>query len=1062
MRRDPALTYQGALQILGHHDRPRLEKLNKLLGGIILGSGAVAGAAALTGATALAPVAGIAALWGWVDQKNEAVSLVRKLLDGASDRLLKTGGHERHRLVAAAHTTIVVAAFFETLNEQLGADAGLGEARRRALASGEEGSGRFEDAITALYRAPVPVPSAIRGFEENTRHLRQWFVELTGPTREYFDQIGEPLSDRRLPDISTVDAAEERYRSHYLRLAATVPEFMVWAMLGEHAATRAQVDDVRGDVMTALDGQSRALARVEALLGLIAGEGLRPDRDLRAVVYRANRGGLDRPVISADTMRVGEELLLPTVGAAFINPRYRADVVNAVSRPADETWWDECEVGDDFDLFLAAHVTAPDAVCAPLLLLGHPGAGKSLLTKVLAARLPPSAYTVVRVPLRSVDADAPVYDQVQQALNDATHRRVDWWELADQSTSTIRVVLLDGLDELLQAAGDRSAYLQEVVDFQRREAEQDRPVVVVVTSRTVVADRVRIPPGTALVKLEDFDENQIAAWLDIWNSTNATGIQAGSVRPLPLESALAQRELAQQPLLLLMLALYSADPTLPELEADASKASLYQRLLENFTRREVDKTEQKKDVDEAVREELWQLGVAAFAMFNRGRQDVSDVELGADLAALAGDGPGTAVRVADLGQQVIGRFFFVHASEAQTHGVEGARQNYEFLHATFGEYLLASQVVELLAETAEAAFGGRRGPREPDDDLLFALLSHQPLSTRRPTLEFAAELSAEFGTAERNRILRLLETLVEGHRRRHGSNRYAGYRPMSVDRVRGAAAYSANLVLLRVLLDSATPVSLDRLWPDEPDPSTVWRSTVDLWKAGLDTDCWHSLLSTLTWREEKVRSERQRMRRELVDVFHARLVGDSDREARLRLGLAIHDRHVYEIIGSRWHDVMLSWLIPLLAATEGDIPEIYLWFPRDVPEEELRDVASKLAMLLKTKAHMFDHVLLAELVGFSLDLPPRNWDSDALAAAIASHPGLLDQFTGRLWDPALYDNAPGAALILRAASPEDPKDREALELLCSRIEERQGTRWSDTFDEKSDEAIRALICAHRW
>ncbi|GAA2417180.1 hypothetical protein GCM10010191_29640 [Actinomadura vinacea] len=90
-----------------------------MLGGIILGSGAAAGVAALSGASALAPLAGVAALWGWVDQKNEATSLVRKLLDGASDRLRGTGGYERHRLLAAAHTTIVAAAYFEVLDEEL-------------------------------------------------------------------------------------------------------------------------------------------------------------------------------------------------------------------------------------------------------------------------------------------------------------------------------------------------------------------------------------------------------------------------------------------------------------------------------------------------------------------------------------------------------------------------------------------------------------------------------------------------------------------------------------------------------------------------------------------------------------------------------------------------------------------------------------------------------------------------------------------------------------------------------------------------------------------------------
>jgi hypothetical protein len=45
-----------------------------------------------------------------------------------------------------------------------------------------------------------------------------------------------------------------------------------------------------------------------------------------------------------------------------------------------------------------------------------------LLLRVLAARLPEADYTVMRVPLRRVEADATVSEQIQQALLLATNR----------------------------------------------------------------------------------------------------------------------------------------------------------------------------------------------------------------------------------------------------------------------------------------------------------------------------------------------------------------------------------------------------------------------------------------------------------------------------------------------------------------------------------------------------------------------------------------------------------------------------------------------------------------
>ncbi len=76
------------------------------------------------------------------------------------------------------------------------------------------------------------------------------------------------------------------------------------------------------------------------------------------------------------------------------------------------------------------------------------------------------------------------------------------------------MILLDGLDELLQASDhDRRAYLREVPEFQRTEAAVGRDVIVIVTSRVVVADRLDIPPGTTVMKLDPFSDEDIADWL---------------------------------------------------------------------------------------------------------------------------------------------------------------------------------------------------------------------------------------------------------------------------------------------------------------------------------------------------------------------------------------------------------------------------------------------------------------------------------------------------------------------------------------------------------------------
>jgi hypothetical protein len=1061
------------LQILGRHDRPRIEKLDHLLGGVILGAGVAAGAAVLLG-PALAPLGAFAAIWGWLEQKNEAIGLLRKVLDAVSDRSLGIAGYERYRLVAAAHTAIVAAALFEVLREQLGEESykslAITEKDRKALALGQDVINR--NLIELLYETPVPAPSPARGFEETIPYVRTWMSDLAGSTQEFLNGLASWQAVSRPLTGAFVDAAVERYRSHYLSMAATVPEFLVWASLGEHAATRNGVTQVHADVLAALEGQSSGLARLETMLNLVAAR-VEAERDICSVVRRSNRGVLEELIIP-EAAGTEAGVTFPAVGRIFLNPRYRLGWIGEGARPADETWWQDREVRTDLDLLLVGQVTAPDAAHAPLLLLGHPGAGKSLLTKVIAARLPASAFTVVRVPLRRVDAGAPIYEQIQQALDAATHGRVDWWELADRSSATVRVVLLDGLDELLQAAGHRGGYLQEVVDFQRREAEQDRPVVVVVTSRTVVADRVTIPLGTTVLRLEGFDEVQIEAWLGVWNEVNAHAIASGAIRGLRPGTALRQPDLASQPLLLMMLAIYSADPKSPAVDSDSSSADLYRRLLDNFIRREVAKSPvapRPDDFEEAVRGQFWRLSIAALAMFNRGRQDVTNIELGGDLSALEDNGP-PPVHAAELGEQLIGQFFFVYSAEAKQYHSADARRCYEFLHATFGEYLLASYVVEMLSDIADTMLTVRRGAREPDDDLLYALLSHQPLAVRKTTLTFAAQLVGEFQMERRTRILSLLETLTANYRRRYSSDRYVGYRPMPVDRVRQLSAYSANLILLRIMLDyDGEGLPLSRVCSSGDDSMLFWRSTVALWRSGLDPDGFQAILSTLAYDSEIIRPMRDedRMPAEWVDLLQARLVGDRQAESRLRFGMAIRDKSVYSHRGDRWDEVILSGLIPAVSLPHqgaGPFNIILPQYPENSNDddffqnaqgegESILDVSGIQDMVIRLlilKSHLLSAESVQLVVNWILNHPTYEYSKNyrtsyGLASAVAAHPRLLDAIP-ELNNPDLYSF--GVPLIFML-SPQCDDDR------LRSLHERIKSNTAPSSGEKGKDANRICL-----
>ncbi|MEJ2857755.1 MULTISPECIES: NACHT domain-containing protein [unclassified Saccharothrix] len=1006
MSRKPALTFAGALRILGKHESETVGKLDKLLGGTIL----AAGATAAIGSGALVPAALLAAVWGWVDQKNEATGLLRGLVGKLSDRLAGTKGVARRDLIIAAHSTIAAAAFFEVLEEHVGRRGmrklALTDEEQRLLTIGER-KAATQDYYDSLYWWVIPAPSPSRGFNENLTHLALWVEEKMVEAADFFKGLTAGASLGRVFSGTFRDQVLSRYESHYLALAEKAPEFALWAALGEHAATRHRLGELNAEVHAALESQGRALDQVQLLLGLVSDRGAAIGRQ-RAGLAGVNAGVLGQLIVPSDIERYDADVTFPTIERAFVTPHYRMAAHDRDSRPADEGWWSNQPVARDLELMFAAHFSSADSTSLPMLLLGHPGAGKSILTKVLAARLPPEEYTVVRVPLRSVSASAPIADQIQQALDLASNNRLQWQALSDQS-DTVLVVLLDGLDELLQATDfDRSGYLREVTEFQRVEGEQNRPVAIVVTSRTVVADRVDVAPGATVVKLDEFDDDQVTAWLDEWRAANLTAIRSGTMRELTPAEALHQADLARQPLLLLMLALYAADPQSPQLDEGLSKSALYERIFDSFARREVRKHVmgrlRPEELERRVSEQVFRLAVAALAMFNRGVQSVRETDLRSDLAALTGQ---DNLRD-DEGARLLGEFFFVHAAEATIRTTERA---YEFLHATFGEYLVAQHVMGELAAMSSAAYGGRYRDRALNDEVLFALLSHHAWAARPSIGDFAKELFAAMSPDEQDHVRRAVVDLLGSFRQRRRSTEYDTYRPTPLDFVRQLAAYSANLTTLSIRFsDPETGFPLvGAFGDDEPEALANWRSTLSLWRSGLDPDSWLALLSSLNLEGGATLVDRAPEFASFDipgadEYWTARVQGDDLHAARIRRGMALVDRSRFHEPGSTWADEVLPQL--QAAVFSGSNSEAFSSLigdpPENTPLSDVEAVGSALVFLLLVRSRELPRLFVIRAVQSLAHYPvPFQISPHAVLTIAYVHPEVLLR-TPRLQNPAFY------------------------------------------------------------
>ncbi|GAA2688616.1 MULTISPECIES: NACHT domain-containing NTPase [Actinosynnema] len=418
---------------------------------------------------------------------------------------------------------------------------------------------------------------------------------------------------------------------------------------------------------------------------------------------------------------------------------------------------------------------------------------------------------------------------------------------AANAGGALLVVLLDGFDEHLQATGvSQTNYLENVQRFQRDCAERGCPVAVVVTSRIGVAGGMAIPAGADVLRLAPFSERHVVRWLEKWGRLNARYFERRGLAPLAPQTALKHHDLAVQPLLLLMLALYDADDNALRDQGDIGQGGLYERLLIRFVQREVGKGDLGRadaSFQTDVEAELERLSVVAFAMFHRGTQWVTEKDLDDDMQALLEErkqtrGPGMRTPLSP-GGAILGRFFFVQLAEA-TRDAQRLRA-YEFLHATFGEYLVARSIWSLLAELHEYESNRKRRAafQRPDDDELHALLSFTPLTTRKSVIDFLLELAAS--DLKRDEHALLVEKLFEicGEER---PRKRTGYQPVSRPAPARYAVYGLNLVLLSAVFGKRSFGVGD------------WHRLTSFWRSQLTEAEWTGSVGTLrvAWRQEEV------------------------------------------------------------------------------------------------------------------------------------------------------------------------------------------------------------------
>ena len=343
------------------------------------------------------------------------------------------------------------------------------------------------------------MPHPVDGFDQQSKQLLPLYEEMTKGLQKFIQEL--PLwSATNEETKGKVHSALKKlpqeslgyFKAQYFQLATKYEDFFVWSNLQEHKETRSQIKKMSAYLKKhsalAKAGQKSidlGFGKLADIVNLIPHEvEARQANRIFDELFKYYKDNINQPIIK-DPYTADEgkpTLTYPKKSDIFVPQSFKAIRFSGKEQLENEATWINIKPRNDIGTFLLSYLSSPYSTRAPLIILGHPGSGKSLLTQILSARLISPAYTTIRVELRDIDADNEIPVQIEEQIRKSIGREANWANLSDYFNDHPALVLLDGYDELLQASGKVfSGYLMNVQKFQERESSIRQPVRAIIT-----------------------------------------------------------------------------------------------------------------------------------------------------------------------------------------------------------------------------------------------------------------------------------------------------------------------------------------------------------------------------------------------------------------------------------------------------------------------------------------------------------------------------------------------------------------------------------------------------
>lgn len=410
--------------------------------------------------------------------------------------------------------------------------------------------------------------------------LNEQFMEFIHKL-SFVEKLSEPEFDLLMASIRQLpQRSVENYYRQYYELQVAAPDFRVWASIKEHDELRESID-VGFELLSSKIDTYIAASRERGSLTI--------ENYVR--LYESYISNELVKTTEIDTSR-SNEVVFPIKKDIFVPQKFKSIQYKRGASVENENTWQYVKERDDIGLFVSDTLRHSITGRLPLLILGVPGAGKTLLCHMLAAQILSHEYHVIIIRLRDIHAENTITQQINEQIEHDFANQCNWEEIVNNTSSTPILLIFDGYDELLQASGKTFAdYVSKIKEFQESQWDtKGIQVKCILTSRITLIDKVSIPEGTTIIKLSKFDQERIDKWTTIWNETNASFFEEHKLQSFSISPGSKAYELAEQPLLLLLLALYDSNGNALKQNAELTGAQLYDRLIKSFIERE-----QRKD-----------------------------------------------------------------------------------------------------------------------------------------------------------------------------------------------------------------------------------------------------------------------------------------------------------------------------------------------------------------------------------------------------------------------------------------------------------------------------------